>query len=46
MLIEQVLAQKGGQPISVGAGMPVVATWDRRTAEDGSEVLLPQWRSP
>jgi len=25
-------------------GMPVVAVWDERTAEDGTTILLPQWR--
>jgi len=25
-------------------GMPVVAEWEERTAEDGTRVLLPQWR--
>jgi len=24
-------------------GMPVVATWEERTAEDGTVILLPQW---
>lgn len=27
----------------VRIGMPVVATWDERTAEDGTVILLPQW---
>jgi uncharacterized OB-fold protein len=27
----------------VAIGMPVVATWDERTAEDGTVILLPQW---
>ena len=30
--------------VDVTIGMPVVATWDRRTADDGTEILLPQWR--
>jgi uncharacterized OB-fold protein len=25
-------------------GMPVVAEWDEHTAEDGTRILLPQWR--
>lgn len=25
-------------------GMPVVAEWDERTADDGTRILLPQWR--
>jgi 3-oxo-4,17-pregnadiene-20-carboxyl-CoA hydratase alpha subunit len=28
----------------VHIGMPVVATWDEHTAEDGTRILLPQWR--
>jgi uncharacterized OB-fold protein len=28
----------------VHIGMPVVAVWDERTAEDGTVILLPQWR--
>ncbi len=27
----------------VTIGMAVVATWDERTAEDGTAILLPQW---
>lgn len=27
----------------VRIGMPVVATWEERTAEDGTVILLPQW---
>jgi len=27
----------------VTIGMPVVATWEQRTAEDGTVILLPQW---
>ncbi len=27
----------------VTIGMPVVATWEERTAEDGTAILLPQW---
>ena len=27
----------------VTIGMPVVATWEERTAEDGTVILLPQW---
>ena len=27
----------------VRIGMPVVATWEERTAEDGTVLLLPQW---
>lgn len=27
----------------VTIGMPVVATWEERTAEDGTTILLPQW---
>ena len=40
----RVVGNLDGDDVTIG--MPVVATWDRRTAEDGSEVLLPQWRSP
>jgi uncharacterized OB-fold protein len=29
----------------VHIGMPVVAEWDEHTAEDGTQILLPQWRS-
>ena len=29
----------------VRIGMPVVAEWEQRVAEDGREVLLPQWRA-
>ena len=25
-------------------GMPVVADWDERVADDGTSILLPQWR--
>jgi len=28
----------------VAIGMPVVADWDEHTAEDGTRILLPQWR--
>ena len=28
----------------VEIGLAVVATWDPRTADDGTEILLPQWR--
>jgi uncharacterized OB-fold protein len=28
----------------VHIGMPVVAEWDEHTAEDGTAILLPQWR--
>jgi uncharacterized OB-fold protein len=28
----------------VAIGMPVEATWELRTADEGDEVLLPQWR--
>ena len=28
---------------AVTIGMPVVATWEERTAEDGTVLLLPQW---
>jgi uncharacterized OB-fold protein len=28
----------------VHIGMPVVAEWDEHTAEDGTQILLPQWR--
>ena len=28
----------------VEIGMPVVPYWEERTAEDGTSVLLPQWR--
>jgi uncharacterized OB-fold protein len=28
----------------VRIGMPVVAEWEERTAEDGARILLPQWR--
>ena len=28
----------------VAIGLPVVATWERRVADDGTEILLPQWR--
>jgi uncharacterized OB-fold protein len=28
----------------VHIGMPVVAEWEERTAEDGTTILLPQWR--
>jgi uncharacterized OB-fold protein len=27
----------------VAIGMPVVATWEERAAEDGTTILLPQW---
>lgn len=27
----------------VRIGMPVVATWDERTTDDGTVILLPQW---
>lgn len=30
--------------VAVHIGMPVVATWEERTAEDGTAVLLAQWR--
>jgi uncharacterized OB-fold protein len=30
----------------VTIGMPVVATWEERTADDRSTILLPQWRRP
>jgi uncharacterized OB-fold protein len=29
----------------VQIGMPVVAQWDEHTAEDGTAILLPQWRA-
>jgi uncharacterized OB-fold protein len=29
----------------VRIGMPVVATWEERTAEDGTTIRLPQWRA-
>jgi uncharacterized OB-fold protein len=28
----------------VHIGMPVVAEWDEHTADDGTTILLPQWR--
>jgi 3-oxo-4,17-pregnadiene-20-carboxyl-CoA hydratase alpha subunit len=28
----------------VSIGLPVVADWDEHTAEDGTRILLPQWR--
>jgi uncharacterized OB-fold protein len=28
----------------VNIGMPVVAEWEEHTAEDGTTILLPQWR--
>jgi uncharacterized OB-fold protein len=31
-------------PASIRIGMSVEAYWEERTAEDGSAVLLPQWR--
>ncbi len=31
-------------PADVHIGMPVVAEWDEHTAEDGTRILLPQWR--
>lgn len=34
----------GGDPGEVHIGMPVEATWEERTAEDGTRILLPQWR--
>ena len=30
--------------VDVHIGMPVVAEWDEHTAEDGTQILLPQWR--
>ena len=32
----------GDEPARIG--MPVVADWDERAAEDGTRILLPQWR--
>ena len=32
-----------GDTDGVHIGMPVAATWDERTAEDGTVILLPQW---
>jgi hypothetical protein len=29
----------------VQIGMPVVAEWDEHTADDGTTILLPQWRA-
>jgi len=32
----------GGTEVQIG--MPVVAEWDEHTADDGTTILLPQWR--
>ena len=32
-------------PLRPPIGMPVVAEWDERSAEDGARILLPQWRA-
>ena len=34
----------GSSGADVRIGMAVVAEWDERTAEDGTRILLPQWR--
>jgi uncharacterized protein len=33
----------GGTDVQIG--MPVVAEWDEHTADDGTTILLPQWRA-
>lgn len=36
-----------GVPVGeISIGMPVVATWQERTADDGTVVQLPQWERP
>lgn len=37
----RVVGNIAGPDVSIG--MPVVATWEERTAEDATVILLPQW---
>jgi uncharacterized OB-fold protein len=37
----RVVGNLDGDDVTIG--MPVVATWEVRTAEDGTEIHLPQW---
>ena len=36
--------EDGGDGAGVEIGMAVVPYWDERVADDGTVVLLPQWR--
>lgn len=37
----RIVGNMAGTDVTIG--MPVVATWEERTAEDGTAILLPQW---
>ena len=40
-VVGNLVGEQGGDGVRIG--MPVVATWDERTAEDGTVILLAQW---